>query len=918
MASIKSKLKGQLEALHSFVQGSDSTEEVKSALKEPFTLFLLPREVGSPNTFRFLSGISEDELPEYRKIFVTKLLNEHYEFLLKIVAPNFLGRISKSERKDLFDAYFVPGQQLQNPDVRVIILSSLCFLSDAVSWKEHTNVLKTATGLLQKLLTAVAVWDFCFNICGRCTATGPASAAAQSADWQQYVATVCFLPDRMANALGQKTPDFFVGTRLMGRLGKDLIAAFSACAKLDAEHFERTVSYLALLIAKMVRLGYSATLVEIWLPAIIPMLAKPAERRAWNRMFAQLSHSESEHLLIAGLQRLSERNLLKSNSEKASKVLLDWIGQATIEQNDHFLAIFRKLLLDSHYDISVSRILVRMIARFHVPSSLSVPVASRWLIETWVDPTYIKYATYEQHKGLTSVILMCLGILTADDISEQDLVSLFLPGMQIYLESTDPRVRCLGMITAEQFSKKMGSSAKLDFELEVDDEVRFLRGLVDGGEGEMKAEDVHGTENAGVSNIEALRSMSMEERITELSGDSSDAGSGDSDDDDDLVPLNLEETDPNRHPDHPPKARPPAYIHECLAGLRSHEDPDKLEMSLATAESLITTSHQSAIDEIAIDLLSCLLFLQNNYDTKDFEKTQIAAIAALISRQPRVCAAYLIDKFYEKSTGFRHRMDILNSICMGAMRLSGLGTVGLSTFSGTASMLPAASTHELPIQPSTTVGTVTRRSAPRTAKAHAKQNAFAPHAAHFLSPLIGKFDSSTRTAVIFGGAHGRLLLARLITTAGIILHSAANSIDSRSLARQFFNFLWPLRLLDAPLQIAAAAGQQHQFANTKRNTDSLHQAILFGVSVLFVSLPSFLIRDEFGNAGEGAGYGTEGVVSEIMQVQRWLLDILATEPKAETRQLAASVLSTTQEFMTEQRDSFMGDARAIEGAAILL
>ncbi|KND04504.1 uncharacterized protein SPPG_00231 [Spizellomyces punctatus DAOM BR117] len=882
----KAILKKDLASLHSDIQSATSVSTVKRALAEPLALFFdapeavdfLTNGVGTSLTTvlaasKYFSNIPIEAVDLYRDIFFRTCIAQHFEFLLRNVAVSWLPCFSEQEIKTLFESYFIPEALDSSegthhvPPPSLDLLGTLRFLSDAAAWTEHTHVVKVAVDLLQKLLTACRVEEF--YVAEMTLQTG-GMEAARIERWQQYVAIITFLPDKLANIFGVRPPEFFRTASFIRLIAAQIGSAVSSIA--SREPVDVPAIYLTELIEKLVRLGYAEHLMESWMPSVKESVCQPDVALLWNAIFQKLGRSESEHMLLQLLERL--RKLLSigvdlTTHREASKYMLTWIGSQTMERNPHIRDLLsRKFLYDSVLHVDILRILVRCMAEFPRSSALSVASNIRRLVETWTDKSFLRYASYEQHAHVTYLILLSLSYLTPEDASGADLLGIFLTGMTAYLDNSDPHIRKRGMVTAECLSKILNSSA-LDFGLEADEEVTFLRSLADpttrdGPMGGMS------TSSAEVFDVD----LELPEKISDADHDEDDPDEvvlpshnqeGDEsspDSDDDLPAYDLREPDVR---DADAKIlKPPMYIRECLDGLRAEDDPEQLNICLARASELIERAPQDDLDHIAYDLGSRLIHLHNNFDLTDFDKNRMRALVSLLVRMPHKISRYLIDQVYERQISIQQRLDILTCLALGATTLSGLQSIGAGEKSAQA--------------PSQDMQVSASRGRPRP-KPVSRSNMFGPVATSFLFPLLTKVHEMIERPNASGGPFGTLLLTKIIITAGVFVYCAQNTVDNRRLTRDYFNCLWALRYL--PLN----------------DTTGLLNAILVGFNVILEALPQSILLDEFG-----------GPTNELGQLREWVSDVLVTDSRRENLQLAASILSSSRNLFDSQRELFWGDA----------
>ncbi|KAJ3172485.1 TEL2, telomere maintenance protein 2 [Geranomyces variabilis] len=869
-----------MQDLVSCVRSAQSPSAVKEALAEPLVYVL-----HLPAATAYLEGVATKEsqptaplmktkdskfferLPPgfdalYSQLFLRHFLHAHYEFLLQEVAMSWLPDFSTHERHALFDAYFVPDALVLHNFPSLPFLS-LRFLHGALSWSTAPKrVAETILALLRWLLSKWTVRDMSESMSASDCSAGTRAMSVKNTDWEELVTILCFLPDKVANLRTVLTPKFFQTSDYMLYLGRGISTAFNTSSS------ERDIALsnrIAHLVGKIVRLGHTETLVQTWMPDILKLSQNTPMITSWNDMLGRLSTSEFEKIFFVALERTPR---MSRHFEATCDALWSWFGPEALSNEDSMDVIFQKCIYRKVYDTDILRVLVGLMARYPNTSPFSLQKQIVHLIESWGDLTFVNHASHDQHLHMTSLILLCLQRLSVDDMVRNGLVLALLPKMQPYLDSTDLRIRRMGMVTAECFSAKLESKVVLNFEIEDHSETKFLRSLMIEPEPASEAAEKLHLEMSSL----AFGSDEDDEEV-EIPGPSEplNVGGKDSDDEseDDLEPYDMPQSQNGLSAD-TRKAKPPLYIQQLLEGLQIQDDPDRIQVCLEAAVPLIDATPASTLAEVSDALCATLLFLNDTYELPRFAELRSAALSALVVRRPLPSAGLLVTKFYERQVGFTQRLDVLQCIGKAAMELrTGEREDGVS---GNAEK-------------------AITRSVPRS---RTRANAFAPHAAGMLNLLIGGANRAEVAFAVFAGAHGRILLGKLIATAGVVLHCAGNTLDCRRMAREYFDFVWTTRLLDG---VPGSAG------GASTALGGLRQPILFGLSVIFGCLPSFVLQEEFGRVIRAGD-------SELTDIQAWLIEVLSSEPKKDTRQLAMSVLRKTENVYADQRERLIGGVSA--------
>ncbi|KAI9011256.1 telomere length regulation protein-domain-containing protein [Gaertneriomyces semiglobifer] len=836
--NVKRIIKNGLQALHQDILQADDVKTVREALGEPLVLFLnCPPSVSQyyPSSdlscSKYFSSLSLQDHTRAGAVFVDSFLSQHLQFLLKQVGANWLPTFNHDERVDLFDSYFL--ERSGEDRVKRALLTKFQSLADVLTWKDSNVIIKTVLRLLSAFLQEHDVLDF----------YGTLNEVASFEEWKSYVRTLVSLPDKVANALTGKQPAFFHPESFVESIGRDIENAIRVMNGAVGE--QTAVPWMVHLIDTLVRLGHAPTLAETWIRCLTQRRPVPP---MWQGIWRNLGTIESERLALSIIVRLPTA---VGTIEDATAFFLEWIGTDTISSIVYLRHLFlRKLPYDAVLSLETLAVVVDIMASFREPSGLSLKTNMVPLLQTWTDTTFLKYASHEQHKHLTYFILLALRYLSDDDLADAALQNIFLSGMRVYLESSDNRVRKLGLVTAECIGNRAsGGSVALNFEIDEDADVKTMRALANPKE---DLDLVLSTRTVPtMSHISAggpvTESQTKPAPVTaEVEEDS---------DDEDLTPYDLQENET------PAKAKAiqPVYMKQLLDSLKAADDADRLELALQAGGAIVRRATVEDAQEVGLELCSRALYLQNNFEFANFDQQRTDLVVSLVARVPIELSRYLIDEFYREKSNLKTRLDILNFLTLSALRLSGLepspekpviaelnGRREKQKQLGTAESQSRLDEAQRIISERLKAKTTYKRAGmAKSAQARTSINSFGPVAAYFLFPLLGKAS----TTAIFSSANSSQtsqLLSRLVVTAGSIVHCAGNSPDSRKLAREYFNFIWSLRFLDAP------------------GTDRLRHALLFGISVVLNCLPSTLLASEFGTDSLGGQ-------SELVELHQWLI-----------------------------------------------
>ncbi|KAJ3051373.1 TEL2, telomere maintenance protein 2 [Rhizophlyctis rosea] len=926
-----------LEAIRNSILVSEDASIVRAALIEPLAFlagnsFALSQVATQQSleqallSSTFFSRVDPTALKTHEPPFTRKRYEQHLEFLVRQCNAHWLVNLTSTERSQLFDPYFIPPTDPPARPGNFATDPHLCLrvLVNAISQKEHSYVLDQVTSLLERLLRMHGVSSF---YTAAFSTVNVFKTASTNAAWEDYINIICVIPDKIANVFEKNAAPFFWPIRFFPFVAKSIEEAVYYGAVSDSDT-DRLADSLSSLIDKLCRLGHSDSLAEQWFPSLSKLNDQRA-RSIWQKIIASLPNESLDSLLSAFLKQFGSSESKSAAGihklHRQSSIFSTLIGHSNVRKNTQLQYLFRqKFLVDRVFGDEALRVLVCWLSSFEKADELGIPRVLTHLVTVWTDVNFIQHATWEQLQYVTHAILLCLSYSTQEDLKSGGLTSLFISGMGKYLDSTANRVRQLAMVTAECFSKISDGAHVLKFGLLENDEISYLRGLAEPVK-DVPEEDVRedierdGEGEAPTNETKRTIESPSPARGTFVRKD-------EDSDDEGLEPYDMPDESSTVPESGGKRLKPPRYIRDCMQWLKSEGDPDKLELALKVAATVIRDTSPRELSEISKDLCWSLVNLNNNYSLDDFTPNRMKALIAMGVKMPVEAARHLIDCFYEKNYSIGQRIDVLSCLASSAMELSALQleearhqnslSVPHNIESNSAfrqAPLPLEALTK-PTSELTATDIVAERIKAKTRRfsrkslipvKKAQANRFAGVAANFLGPLLGGFQNpkyidldlgqSDENKVmdgfwlgrsgynIFQGSTATMLLQKFIKTAGILLHCAAQTPDARRLSRELFDLLWSLRFV--PYQ---TKGMQIQ------------SDLLFGFSCVLTALSPSILVDEFGARDAGSGD-----VGELYELQRWVGDVLERETDQEVIRMCATVLSIMKEVYEEREGEFL-------------
>jgi telomere length regulation protein len=266
-------------------------------------------------------------------------------------------------------------------------------------------------------------------------------------------------------------------------------------------------------------------------------------------------------------------------------------------------------------------------------------------------------------------------------------------GMSNRVGATSPRARFLGMAVGVVISKIVDKSElQLNFELEgdeateakwyealtkVDDELGKIEDLKTGLVSKVKRHTDGKKATPRTTNRKPTETTSSQTEITgprivELVDESSD-------EDDDLMPYDKPDSDPEDDTDDPTeinrnKPSAPVYIRDLIAGLQDQEDYDRHQLAVSTAASLIRrkANFGTEVTDHIEQLASILTGLNDNFDMPNFAEQRQQALIAVLLAKPGPMAQWFARSFFSGDYSISQRIAMLSTLGLGARELAGL------------------------------------------------------------------------------------------------------------------------------------------------------------------------------------------------------------------------------------------------------
>ncbi|XP_077980481.1 telomere length regulation protein TEL2 homolog [Glandiceps talaboti] len=793
---------------------------------------LLPNVKDSKST-----DFTDDVIIFARQEFIKQHYMRFCDFLIQKLDFDWFGKLSKEQRK-CFDAFFLDG----------IHHEAFMLLCKSVHQASPSFQLHKCTSLLQEFIRQHRMVSLIWS---QCTINTDKSSTAPSTHthtmlWDQLITLISTFPDRMANKLQKQNSELFYPQTYFKILARDTMTVLHDIYKEIKASRDCVVSFISQLIGKICLQGHTETYLGILLPQFIQLTQTDF---IWCRICTNIITKIPERCIDYVVEYILQT--------------VPWYGMVSKLLGDSILTnqklsyiITHKILLLRHYQKEL--VLHNTIGYLaDSPSRKHLLMKClKTLLEVWGDSSAIRHTSYDQHVYITKAILISIGHLNMKDIQQHKdvLMRTMMSGMQAHLDSPNMKVRRLGMVLAEALTQVIDPKGPaLKFEYQDDEETELLKSLL------KPAED------PGIQDIESVLSQfaleddndtKRKEHAKSVEGEESN-NPEDLDSDDDLEPYDMSADTKVS------KTKSPMYIRDCMQGLITQDDPDKIEACLTVAEKLIRAKPDD-LAEVSVEFVKILLHLQDSHSIEYFTSMRHSAMVAVTVICPVQVAGYLTGEFYSRNYNIRQRMDMLEVLAASAQELSQPSEVVTVSKQTSRSIV---TTRISPVEDDSSnpthwkdivqkrIDSKTRRFAkgPLKPEAVPVANRFAPVAGHFFFPLLKNYDTSLNTLNLLDQDY--LLLGRLLYTLGVVMYAAINAPICHLMARNLLEFIWV----------------------TRYHTEGfVRQAILFALSMVILSVPShFLVSD---------------LQADVMESRLWLQDVIEKDPDTECKKLALQTL----------------------------
>ncbi|KAJ4372180.1 telomere binding protein [Neocucurbitaria cava] len=451
------------------------------------------------------------------------------------------------------------------------------------------------------------------------------------------------------------------------------------------------------LLSKALGLGYTERIISSLISPLIDgdcivtltdLLSrmKSFEQRKY---FSAVITAVTKHHLASGIATKNDVSMLSTKTISGAASLFYNI----ITEND----ILKEQLVSSLTRSTIPSLDDSLAARRSVMASLAKDEnALQTLLENSIklfgDSMYMKHTPVLQQEVLAQNLALCCGYVHRSQpmfLTMMAKSTYHVNGMSNRIGTPSARARFLGIAVGIAISKLIDKpDLRLKFELEDDEaeEANWYQRLteVDDKVGSIKDLQIQAMSIAPNksthSKIKSASRPSKVPAVTEVQGPQIVEVLSESDDeDDDLVPYEKPDSDPEDDGDDPEtinrnKPSAPVYIRDLIAALRDQENYDRHELGLATAASLIRrkANFGTEVTDHLEELATILTGLQDNLELESFAQQKQQALIAVLLAKPAQMAQWFAQSFFSGDYSLTQRIAMLTTLGLGARELAGV------------------------------------------------------------------------------------------------------------------------------------------------------------------------------------------------------------------------------------------------------
>ncbi|XP_057335809.1 telomere length regulation protein TEL2 homolog [Microplitis mediator] len=570
-----------------------------------------------------------------------------------------------------------------------MLYESLQVLTDHLKKSTDRNIINLITSLLEKIIKSETLYSSIVTACR----PEPLTAIEQTVfdeNWRNFLQLLVSLPPLIANKTQGNISKYFSLDVYTKIIIYHTARAVKFLNDVSSEfNISPNVKLISLLISKSISSlgsGHFVHLLDIFM--------------SWSLKNSK-NIREVIHKILCNLERSSVEAvatlLLKRISNPSNVELI--LGNLLV--NDHWRHVLTvKIPLLSYHD---SDKLIKNIV-YYLSSvgdkNLLVDLVIK-MINIWGDKSFLNHSSSDHHEFMSKFIVVSVFRLKNQltNSQKEQIQRLIFDGTPVHLQSMQPEIRTMGMITGELVVDILSADApKLKYDYDEAARVivdKFKKLIADKDDQDFVFDGDELLEALGNSFITERertgteeRAEEIESRVEEIQNKSYDKDGVDDDDDDDddefdsdddLIPYDMsnDTTDVEK--------LKPSYLRDLkynLINCQANNDPDRFSESMKAAEELITKQLPGDDKSLGLELLRLLMTMKEEVHTENFRQLKLNSCVAIVLVYPKESAEFLCSSFHEvlRVYSVADRYFFLNVLAEAARKLSRIQVENVENF----------------------------------------------------------------------------------------------------------------------------------------------------------------------------------------------------------------------------------------------
>lgn len=687
--------------------------------------------------------------------------------------------------------------------------------------------------------------------------------------WDSIIKKIISSPDIIANRMTFDTNSVFLPQTYFTILGQSICDVLQRIHDSIQNSKDCSLHFLTRLFGKLCYRGYAEIAYDVLLPKFkVWIKESPLWRRICSKFLVTVADSHLEAVLEPLLKRYESldifNHLMGSIDFKTHGKLKFLIKNKALFLKAYSNELTPYLVLDymKSYQEDFKEVLFK-------------------LLKVWGDHSSMQTTSFERHEYLTKCILIAISLLTPKQKVDwkEELIMKLLESVQPHMESPNEKIRELGMIVAEMLTSALDTNGKqLNFELEKTEEIETLYELARNPlhviRVKQSTEEKHSLKLHQTPSHSKTSKRKEEKEIEEENKTKTEDKNEELDSDDEFEPINIRNgREEEENVGSVNGVQPPLYLRDCISGLLSSKDPDRLEACLNALNKLVKRE-PGDLKDLTVELLTILLHLEDEYNITNFYATKHEATLTIVCKCPRMASEFLCQQFFEENFTINQRLDILEIISSSATRLA---KPDYDNFESHRKQLPRprlqqyAKNSKVQDEKPEWKAIVDERVQKKTRRFNsgnrkeieAKENRLSTVIGSFFFPLMKKFGIDSQASQLLSSES--MLLGKYIYTLAVVLQAAQDLPAITPMSKTLLELIWTLRY--------------HREAFVR-------QSLIFALSRIILTVPIFILMSD--------------IQLEMMEARSWLEGVVENDPDQECRKMAASSIIVLQKTLEKE------------------